>query len=829
MKSKPAGIGFCFASIFVLVGLTEPATAQAPVASGTIITVAGNGTLGFAGDGGQAVSATLNRPQATTVGPDGTLYIMDSENYRIRAVDPTTGIISTVAGNGSPVVDGPNGDGGPATSAQIDIAISLAVDRATNTLYLPGYGLGRVRQVNPSTGIISNFAGIGISDIYPGQQDGDEGPATAAYFFALVGVDVGPDGDVFTTEDYRLRRVDSATGIVHRVFGIENEVFGDPIYATSGDGGPANEASGTPHNLRVDSDGNVFMLDLGGPHTVRRIDAATGIITRVAGGGANPPTGGGQATDVSFANGLWVIAPDNAGNLFIAEAQQIFKLTLATGELTTYAGTGVGGFSGDGGPASDAQFALIAGIAAVPGGGLLVADYDNQRVRYIAPDSINLVGDAGQTEFHLPWVSSLTGDLTISDNPNLAVVSTTNLSSVVWMIEISGNSGASMIDLGALVTVDGPVSVTNNQGASVIDIGSLEAASSITLTNNQGASVIDLGALQSAAGNIMITDNGNAAVSTTSLQNVTGNMTIESTGTGTFSTTADVAGATSLTLDGYTTVEASTADGSTAVTMINNEATMEVTLPDGAFTSESPVAFSITNLGGGGTETVDGETVTHLASYAFDFAIPTLNSAAELDFEIDLAVLDEPDRLLLLDLVDQSAELTLSVRGDEPGSELQLFDVCASGDPVADGCVVVQWLDETRMLLDPQGAIDPAFLRLEGLVGHFSTYSFVAVGLAGDYNLDGTVNAADYTVWRNMLGQTVDAGSGADGTGPSGVPDGIVDRFDYDFWKSHYGNTIASGSSAGANANVPEPTSAVLMGIAAAGLALGRASRRRFI
>ena len=131
-----------------------------------------------------------------------------------------------------------------------------------------------------------------------------------------------------------------------------------------------------------------------------------------------------------------------------------------------------------------------------------------------------------------------------------------------------------------------------------------------------------------------ITDNGNATVSTGSLENVTGNITLESTGTGTFSTARDVTGNIELTLDGYTTVAASTGGGATGVIMINNEATMEVTLPDGAFTSETPVAFSITNLPAS-METIDGNTVTHLGSYAFEFAIPTLNSDAELNFEIE--------------------------------------------------------------------------------------------------------------------------------------------------------------------------------------------------
>src|SRR6185436_2438036 len=106
--------------------------AQAPVASGIVITVAGNGTLGFAGDGGPATSATLHDPHGLAIGHDGTLYFTDSVNFRIRAVDPVTGIITTLAGNGSP---GNSGYGGPATEANISGVYQLAVDRARNALY----------------------------------------------------------------------------------------------------------------------------------------------------------------------------------------------------------------------------------------------------------------------------------------------------------------------------------------------------------------------------------------------------------------------------------------------------------------------------------------------------------------------------------------------------------------------------------------------------------------------------------------------------------------------------------------------------------------------
>ena len=227
MRSRFFRDGVSFAMLLVVGSRIAPVAAQSPVSSGTIITIAGNGTLGFAGDGGQATDASFNGPQATTVGPDGTLYIVDSQNYRIRAVDPTSGIISTIAGNGSPIVeDGPNGDGGPATSAQIGDALSLSVDRENNILYLPDFGWGRVRQVNLSTGIISTLRWQG----HVRQRARLATMAMAArpllpISLRLVGVDVGPDGDVFTTDALstpprgQLDR-DHRSGVRHRASGF---------------------------------------------------------------------------------------------------------------------------------------------------------------------------------------------------------------------------------------------------------------------------------------------------------------------------------------------------------------------------------------------------------------------------------------------------------------------------------------------------------------------------------------------------------------------------------------------------------------------------------
>jgi streptogramin lyase len=502
----------CVAGALLVAQLAGPVAAQTPAPSGAVITIAGNGMATFAGDGGPATSASFNGPLGMAVGPDGTLYIADASNFRIRSVDPTTGIISTVAGTGPPpggfLDDGPNGDGGPATSAQIGDVPSLTIDRESNTLYLPAVSLFRVRQVNLATGIIDNFAGIGVFDDDPNPRDGDGGPATSAYLPFPFGVAAGPESDVFITDDYRLRRVDGATGIIHRVAGIEDEA-GFPVKVTGGDGGPASGASfAVPSRLRVDNQGNVFVIDAGGTWTIRRIDAATGIITRIAGGGANLPEGGGPATDVNFTN-IQDIALDDAGHLFIAHANQIFELALASGQLASYAGSATAGFAGDGGPAGDALFFSINGLSAVPGGGLLVADTDNQRIRYIAPDSINLVGDAGQTEFHLPWVSSLTGDLTISSNPNMTGVNATSLISVTGSVNVANNASLGCLDLTSLQSVGGNVTITDN-----------------------GNAAVNVSLLANVNGNVTITDNGNAAVNVSLLANVTGSVTLETTGTG---------------------------------------------------------------------------------------------------------------------------------------------------------------------------------------------------------------------------------------------------------------------------------------------------------
>ncbi|MEX2170757.1 MAG: hypothetical protein WD851_15680 [Pirellulales bacterium] len=896
-----------------LAGFIRPshtAWAQAPAPSGTVITIAGNGVGGFSGDDGPALDASISGPYGSAIGPDGTLYFADNSNYRIRAIDPVTSIITTVAGNGSLGDDNPND--GPATEADLSGVLGIAVDR--NALYIGDFGQNWVSKVDLSTNLLTRYAGTGIFSFGLG---GDGGPATSAQIAAVEGVATDAAGRLSIADvlNYRIRQVDPVTGIITTLAGTGDFINGSN--GSTGDGGPAAAASFTfPTFVAADSAGNVFVTDQSASTRIRRIDAITGIITTVAGGGATTP-GTGPATDVNLGDRDAFITVDDAGTLFIASGNQVFKVDLGSGQLSLFAGAADFGFSGDGGPAIDARFSIIGGLTVAPGGGLIISDVDNARIRYIAPHSIHLSGDSGQTDFYLPWVSALSGDLIVTNNPNLSVIDMSSVTIVGGELTITDNTSATVINASALVSISGELNISGNISAGELELPSLVSAGELTITDNTSADVINASALVSvsgelnisgnisagelelpslvSAGELTITDNSSAdvinasalvsisgelnisgnisagelelpslvsageltitdntsaeainaaalvtvsgdldisgngpatTVNTAANVSVGGDLTIETTGSGTFDVSgAAVGGNTDLTTDGYTEVAAATAGGQTAVTMLNSEATMEVTLPDGAFSSANPVTFSVERLPGGGVETVGGEMVTHLETYAFDFAIPTLNSAAELNFEIDLVALAEPDRLTLLDLLHESAELTLSVRGDAPGAELQLFDVCSDGGPAVDACVVVQWLDANRMLLDPLTGFDPSILRFEALVGHFSTYSVVAVGLAGDYNHNGVVNAADYTVWRDTLGQS-GTDLAADGNGND-----QIDAGDLNIWRAHFGAVssgigTSGGGSVGDVPAVPEPRAATLAAIAVlAALAVGRIKR----
>jgi len=293
--------------------------------SGITTMVAGTGKAGYSGDGAQATSAQLNSPLGTAVALDGTLYISDFGNHRIRKVAPN-GVITTIAGSTA----GFSGDGGPASAARISGPFSMARDTAGN-VYFVDYNNLRIRKIAPN-GIISTVAGTGKATM-----SGDGGPATSADSYPGW-MALGPDGSIYFTDD-------------------------------------GNSQSG-------------------GYKRIRRV-APNGRISTVAGTGVAGYTGdGGPATSAQLRSAEGV-AVDAAGTIYIAEGygNRIRKVD-TTGAIYTFAGTGVAGSTGDGGDAISARLNYPSGLAVDASGNLYVADTSNVKIRKITvprpPDAVSV-------------------------------------------------------------------------------------------------------------------------------------------------------------------------------------------------------------------------------------------------------------------------------------------------------------------------------------------------------------------------------------------------------------------------------------------------------
>ena len=340
-------------------------------ASGIISTVAGTGAGGFGGDGGAATAALLLGPTDAAVDAAGNIYISDHSNNRIRKVAAGTGIITTMAGSGTL---GFSGDGGPATDANISAPFSIAVDAAGN-LYIADYYNYRIRRVDAGTGIITTVAGTGVQG-----YGGDGGPATAAVIDAPYEIALDAAGNIYIAEldNHRIRKVTAASGVIETFAGTGTAGF-------SGDGGLATAAAlNNPIGVVVDAAGNVYISD-NFNHRVRMVTAATGIITTVAGTGVNTFGGDGGPATTADLNSPRALAVDKDGNLYISDFSngRIRRVEVATGVISTFAGTGTQGFSGDGGPATQAQIHNVYGLGSDTAGNVYLADTSNSRVRKV--------------------------------------------------------------------------------------------------------------------------------------------------------------------------------------------------------------------------------------------------------------------------------------------------------------------------------------------------------------------------------------------------------------------------------------------------------------
>lgn len=280
---------------------------QLPDQSGTVRFVTGAAEKGrFKGDGGPAAQATLNFPSAIAVDSQGTLYIADTFNHRIRRVDAASGLISTLAGTGAPRF---NGDNGPADKAALNEPVALAWDEGTHRLYIADLANYRVRAVDLSTGRIFTYAGSGSSD-----YDGDGQPAAQAGLSGPSGLALDPEGNLYISDTFsgRIRRVDAQSGAIMTVAGDGTQ------YRYQGMPKEFSTSLARPAGIALAPDGKIYITDSDN-HLIRMWNPASKIITSVAGKGVPEFFGDGGPANHCGLNYPFGVALDSAGNTFIAD------------------------------------------------------------------------------------------------------------------------------------------------------------------------------------------------------------------------------------------------------------------------------------------------------------------------------------------------------------------------------------------------------------------------------------------------------------------------------------------------------------------------------
>jgi uncharacterized protein (TIGR03437 family) len=379
----------------------------------TINTYAGSDSL-FAGAGLAATSAQLVSPNNIAFDTQGNVYFSDPGLSMVLKV-ATNGVVSIFAGNG--LTTG-GGDGGLAIGASLSYPAGLAFDSSGN-LYIADTYNSNVRKVD-TNGIISTVAGDGGQ----GGFAGDGGPATKALLQNPAGLAVDHSGNLYIADrgNNRVRMVAASTGIISTIAGSNASGF-------SGDGGPAAKATFTyPTSIAIDSSGNLYIADAN--NCAIRMISSAGIITTVAGTGGQWGYSGdnGKATNAKL-SGPTGVAMDASGNLYIADAgNERIRRVDSSGIITTVAGTGTAGFSGDGGAATAAMLSAPRAVATDASGAVYVADLDNHRIRRFVPGgniatfagTATSVGDGGpstQARLTGPWGIAVdsTGNLFIAD------------------------------------------------------------------------------------------------------------------------------------------------------------------------------------------------------------------------------------------------------------------------------------------------------------------------------------------------------------------------------------------------------------------------------
>lgn len=399
--------------------------------------------------GGSATSATLHSPNAVGVDNAGNFYITDEQNDVVREVSASTGIITTVAGDG---IAGYSGDGGAATSAKMDWDIDVVFDIAGN-MYISELVGDRIRKVDKSTGIITTFVGNGVLG-----YSGDGGSATSAEIDNPRYIAVDASDNLFFADqgNNRIRKVDLSTGII-------STVVGTGLAGFSGDGGSAATAKlNGPYGITFDNLGNMFIGDQFN-YCVREVNKTTNIITTVAGiGTVSGFSGDGGAATSATLSAAASVAVGPTGNIYIADTynQRIRKVTKSTGIITTIAGTGIGGYNGDGIPAVSAEIYFPANVLLNSCGSLYISDWGNERIREVVNEDepfLSITGDTLICSGSADTLTALGGTTYLwstGATSSSIIVNPTSHTTYSVQISASGSCGSGSLDTAITVNIN---------------------------------------------------------------------------------------------------------------------------------------------------------------------------------------------------------------------------------------------------------------------------------------------------------------------------------------------------------------------------------------
>jgi len=391
--------------------------------SGIISTIAGNGTEGYSGDNGPACLASLSSPRGVTTDLAGNIYIADTNNNCIRFVNVTNGYITTVAGR--PPRAGYSGNNTFATTALLSTPTTVVYDTSSDFLYISDEGNRRIRLLNTPTGIIYDYVGNGSP-----YSAGNQIPASNAIFGSITGVVADLENNVYVADGGAniIRKIDANSGII-------TSAIGRGVGGFTGDGPALNASISTPRTMVADANNNIIFCDTNN-HRIRKYISSSQALITIAGTGVAGFAGDtGYATTAQL-NFPKALALDSAGNIFVGDSSnyRIRRIDAATGIITTYAGTGVSGVITSGGQATTTPISFITALTTDYTNTVYMTDFDTNALWQIstgdttfqpvsAVSTPSYLGDAGplaNAKFNRPMgvIADPTGNFVIADSGN---------------------------------------------------------------------------------------------------------------------------------------------------------------------------------------------------------------------------------------------------------------------------------------------------------------------------------------------------------------------------------------------------------------------------